>query len=75
MPACPSEDPGETRERVYARAEREVRSGRRGPTVWPALTVPREIEDEATGEVLEVVQDDDPDLPPEPDPQGAGPVA
>ncbi len=29
--------------------------------------MPRKIKDEATGEGLEVVQDDDPDLPPEPD--------
>jgi hypothetical protein len=31
--------------------------------------VPRQIEDEATGEMLDVIQDNDPDLPPEPDPQ------
>jgi hypothetical protein len=29
--------------------------------------MPREVKDEATGEVLDVIQDDDPDLPPEPD--------
>ncbi len=31
----------------------------------PALTVPREIKDEATGEILDVIQDNDSDLPPE----------
>ncbi len=67
MPAYPSEDPGdETRERVYARAAREVQDGRRGPTVRPALTVPYEIKDEATGHRLDVIQDNDPGLPPEP---------
>ncbi len=35
--------------------------------VRPALVVPSEIMDEATGEVLDVVQDNDPDLPPESD--------
>jgi hypothetical protein len=30
-----------------------------------ARTVPLVFKDEATGEVLDVVQDDDPDLPPE----------
>jgi hypothetical protein len=34
--------------------------------------VPYEIKDKATGEVLDVVQDDDPDLPPEPDRQEPG---
>jgi hypothetical protein len=32
-------------------------------------SVPREIIDEATGEMLDVVQDNDPGLPPEADPQ------
>ncbi len=40
---------------------------RRGATVRPTLTVPREIIDAATGEELDVVQDNDPDLPPESD--------
>ncbi len=49
---------------------REVdEGGARGPTVRPAQAVPREIMDEATGEVLDVIQDDDPDLPAELDPQ------
>jgi hypothetical protein len=58
-------------ERVHAGAERGVQGGRRGPTARPALGVPTEIVDQATGEVLDVVEDDDPDLPPEP-PSGAG---
>ncbi len=41
--------------------------GRTGTGARPALTVPREIKDEATGEMLDVVQDNDPDLPPESD--------
>ncbi len=65
MPPDPSEKRGDEarRERVYARPERDVQGGRRGPAVRPALAVPREIEDESTGEVLDVIQDNDPDRP------------
>ncbi len=57
----PGEEPGD--EAQHDRAERGVdEGGARGPTVRPALTVPCEIMDEATGEVLDVVQDNDPDL-------------
>ncbi len=49
---------------MIARAEREVpEGGRRGTGTRPALTVPREIIDEATGEILDVIQDNDPGLP------------
>ncbi len=71
MPPFPSEEPagegGRGRERVSPRAERDVQGGRRGATPRPALTVPYEIRDETTGEVLDVVQDNDPGLPPESD--------
>ncbi len=68
----PSEEQGDEARygRVIARAERGVEEdGRRGASVRPALAVPREIIDEATGEMLDVVQNDDPDLPLEPDRQ------
>ncbi len=57
-----SRDPSEKlsdeggRERVYPRAERGVQGRRRG-AVRPALVVPSKIMDEATGEVLDVVQE------------------
>ncbi len=41
--------------------------GARGATVRHALAVPQEFKDEATGEMLDVIQDNDPDLPREPD--------
>jgi hypothetical protein len=62
----PSEEPGD--EARHDRAERGVEDGgRRGAGVRPTQAVPRVVTDEATGEVLEVVQDNDPDLPPESD--------
>ncbi len=62
-----SPDPGEELGDEDDRARGVDEGGAGGPTVRPALTVPCEIMDDATGEVLDVVQDDDPDLPPEPD--------
>ncbi len=59
-----STDPGEELGDEDHRARGVDVGGARGPTVRPALAVPSEIMDEATGEILEVIQDDGPDLPP-----------
>ncbi len=74
MPLHPGEEPrDEVRaEPVIAHAERGAKGGGgRGTGVPPALTVPYEIKDEATGEVLDEIQDDDPDLPAGVGPPGA----
>ncbi len=39
-------------------------AGKRGATARPAQAVPREIMDVAMDEILDVIQDNEPDLPP-----------
>ncbi len=48
-------------------AEHEHDQAARAAPAKTTLTVPLEFKDEATGEMLDVIQDDDPGLPPEPD--------
>jgi hypothetical protein len=59
-----SPDPGEELGDEDDRARGVDEGGARGATVRSAQAVPRAIMDEAIGEVLDVIQDNEPDLPP-----------